>query len=67
MTEATGAPLPPPTASPQKTSTWIIALVVIVVVCCGCFGVIGLIVGFWDPIRQELGLSSLLPNLTILM
>jgi hypothetical protein len=66
MTEATGTPLPPPAASPQKNK-WIIAIAVIVVVCCGCFGVIGLLFGFWDPIRQALGLSSLLPNLTILL
>jgi hypothetical protein len=67
MTEATGTPIPPPTASPQKTNTWIIAIVVIVVVCCGCFGVIGLILTFWEPIRQALGMSSLLPSLMILL
>jgi hypothetical protein len=56
MTEAIGSPLPPATAAPKKTNPWIIASVVIVVVCCGCFGVIGLIFGFWDPIRQAMGL-----------
>ncbi len=66
MTEATGTPLPPPAAAPKKTNPWIIAIVVIVVACCGCFGVIGLVFGFWDPIRQALGLSALLPILAIL-
>ena len=66
MTEATGAPLPPE-AAPNKTNSWIIAIVVIVVVCCGCFGVIGLIFGFWDPIMQALGLSALQSVLTVLL
>ena len=66
MTEATGIPLPPPAAVLKKTNPWIIAIVVIVVVCCGCFGVIGLIFGFWDPIRQALGVYTLLPVLTLL-
>jgi len=67
MTEAIGTPLPPPAAAPKKTNPWIIAIVVIVVVCCGCFGVIGLLFGFWDPIMQALGLSALLPVLTALL
>jgi hypothetical protein len=66
MTDETGMPLPPPAAASKKTNPWIIAIVVIVVVCCGCFGVIGLIFGFWDPIRQALGLSALLPVLMAL-
>jgi hypothetical protein len=66
MTEATGTPLPPPAAAPKKTNPWIIAIVVIVVVCCGCFGVAGLLFGFWGPIRQALGLYALLPVLTVL-
>ncbi len=67
MNEATGTPLPPPATAPQKTNPWIIAIVVIVVICCGCFGVLGLIFGFWDPIKQALGLSALLPVLIALM
>jgi len=67
MTEATGTPLPPPVATPKKTNPWIIVIVVIVVVCCGCFGVAGLIFGFWDPIKQALGLSTLLPAITFLL
>jgi hypothetical protein len=66
MSEATGTPLPPSAAAPKKTNPWIIVVAVIVVVCCGCFGVIGLIFGFWDPIRQGLGLYALLPVLTLL-
>jgi len=67
MTEAIGTPLPPPAVAPKKTNPWIITIVVIVVVCCGCFGVIGLLFGFWDPIMQALGLSALLPVLTALL
>ena len=67
MTEATGTPLPPPAAAPAKTNPWVIAIVVLVVVCCGCFGVIGLLFGFWDPIQQALGLSNVLPVLTPLL
>ena len=63
----TGSPLPPPAATPKKTNTWIIVIVVIVVICCACFGIAGLIFGFWDPIRQALGLSALLPVLTGLL
>jgi hypothetical protein len=66
MAEATGTPLPPPAVTPKKTNPWIIAIVVIVVVCCGCFGVIGLLFGFWDPIQQAFGQSTLLPVLMIL-
>jgi hypothetical protein len=65
VTETSGSSLPAPAAAPKKTNPWIIAIVVIVVVCCGCFGVIGLIFGFWDPIRQALGLYALLPVLTL--
>jgi hypothetical protein len=65
MTEATGTPLPPPGTAPKKTNTWIIVILVIVLVCCCCFGVVGLLVGFWDPIRQAIGLS-LVPVLSVL-
>lgn len=67
MTETSGSPLPPPEDAPQKTNPWIIAILVIVVVCCGCFGVVGLLIGFWEPIQQAFGLSALLPVLTGLM
>lgn len=68
MGEVTGTPLPPPAAAPKKTNPWIIAIVVIVVVCCGCFGVVGLIFGFFgDQILQALGLYALLPVLTVLL
>ena len=67
MAEATGTPLPPPAASPKKTNPWIIAILVIVVVCCGCFGVAGLIFGFFgDQIMNSLGLYMLLPVLAVL-
>jgi hypothetical protein len=67
MSEGTGIPLPPPAVEQKKTNPWIIAIVVLVVICCGCFGVLGLIFGFWDPIQQTLGLSSSLPGLTVLL
>ena len=67
MTEATGTPLPPQGAAPKKTNPWIIVILVTVLVCCGCFGVVGLLVGFWDPIRQAFGFSSLLPALAVVM
>jgi hypothetical protein len=66
MNEAASTHLPPPAAAPNKTNPWIIAIVVIVVICCGCFGVIGLLFGFWDPIRQAFGLQVLLPVLKVL-
>jgi hypothetical protein len=49
--------------SPKKTNPWIIAILVVVVVCCGCFGVVGLLIGFWDPIQQAFGLTTLMPIL----
>jgi hypothetical protein len=67
MTEMPGFPVPPPATIPKKTNPWIIAILVLVVLCCGCFGVVGLLVGFWEPIRQELGLSALAPILQGLM
>ena len=68
MIDATGDPLPPlPEAGPKKISPSIIAVLVIVLVCCCCFGVAGLVVGFWDPIRESFGLSSLLPVVTVLI
>lgn len=66
MNEATDPTLPPLASAPKKTNPWIIAIVVIVVVCCGCFGVTGLLFGFWEPIWQSLGLYTLLPVLTLL-
>lgn len=66
MNQEMGTPLPPPAAAPKKTSTWIIAIVVIVVVCCACFGIAGLLFGFWDPIMQAFGLQVLLPVLMVL-
>ena len=66
MTEATGSLLPPPAAAPKKTNPWVIAIVVILIVCCGCFGVIGLLVGFGEPIMQALGMNTLLPVLMVL-
>jgi hypothetical protein len=66
MTEPAGPPLPPPEAVPKKINPWIITVLVIVLVCCACFGVVGLLVGFWDPIRQAFGPSSLLPVMIVL-
>jgi len=67
MAETTGESIPPPAPAPKKLSPWIIAILVVLLVCCGCFGVAGLLVGFWDPIRQAFGFSSLLPVLSGLM
>lgn len=61
MVETTGTPLPPST--PQRTNLWIIVIAVVVVVCCGCFGVVGLLLAFGPDILHELGLYSLLPIL----
>ena len=66
MTEATGSPLPPPAEVPKKANPWIIAIVALVVGCCACFGVVGLVFGFWDPIVQAFGLQVLLPLMTFL-
>ena len=66
MTEATGTPLPPPTA-PQKTNPWIIIVAVVVVVCGACCGVIGLLLAFGPEVLHELGLYALLPVLTVLL
>jgi hypothetical protein len=57
MSEIPGAPLPPPAAIPKKTSPVVIIIVVIVVLLCACFGVLGLLFGFSDPILQMLGFS----------
>jgi len=66
MTDAPGSPLPSPAAAPKKTNTWIIVIVVVVVICCACFGVAGLIFGFWDAIMQAIGVNLLLPILMVL-
>jgi hypothetical protein len=66
MTNATGTPLSAGGTVSKKTNPWIIVILVIVLICCGCFGVVGLLVGFWDPIRQAFGFSSLLPVLAVL-
>jgi hypothetical protein len=63
VTDIPGAPIQPPLVSPKKTNPWIIAILVVVVVCCGCFGVVGLLIGFWDPIQQAFGLTTLTPIL----
>jgi len=63
MTETTGTPLPPVT-NPKKNNRWMIAILVAVVICCGCFGVVGLLVGFWEPIQDAFGLPTMLPIIT---
>ena len=65
MTVDTGTPLPP--AVPQKTNPWIIVIVVVVLICCSCFGAIGLLIAFGEPILHELGFYILLPVLRILL
>jgi hypothetical protein len=46
----------PPAPSPKPTNPWVIVIAAIVVVCCLCFGVLGLLLAFIDPILNELGL-----------
>ena len=66
MSQEPSVPLPMPAGTPKKANLWIIASVVIVIVCCGCFGVAGLLFGFWEPIMQALGMNTLLPVLMVL-
>jgi len=54
----------PSAPTPQKTNPWIIIVAVAVVVCCGCFGVIGLLLAFGPEVLHELGLALGLPLLT---
>lgn len=54
MADLPGTPGQPPVLAPKKTNPWVIAILVLVVLCCGCFGVVGLIFGFWEPITQSL-------------
>jgi hypothetical protein len=54
MADFPGTSGQPPAVPPNKTNPWLIAILVLVVLCCGCFGVIGLIFGFWEPITQSL-------------
>jgi hypothetical protein len=65
MTEIAGSsPLPPTT--PKKASPWIITIAVILILSCCCFGVIGLLFAFWNPLLQAMNLHALLPIQTIL-
>ena len=57
------AGLPP---VPRQNKPWVIVIVVVVVLCCLCLGVIGLLIAFYQPILQTLGLQSFLPLLTTL-
>ena len=52
--EPTSAPPP----APAKTNPWVIAAAVAVVLCCGCFGVVGLLLAFGGDILEELGLAA---------
>ena len=40
-----------------------IIVVVVVVACCLCFGAIGLLLAFGEPILTEIGLGAILPIL----
>ena len=66
MSDSADSPIPPVASAPKKTSPWIIVLLVVVLLCCLCFGIAGLIFGFWDPIKQALGMQLLLPALKLL-
>ena len=47
-----------PPAPPKKSNTALIAVIVaVIILCCGCFGALGLIIAFWQPILSELGLG----------
>ena len=56
---------PPNRSAPQpkKLEPWVIVVVVIVVACCLCFGAIGLLLAFGEPILTEIGFRALLPIL----
>jgi hypothetical protein len=63
VTEAAGAPA----SAPKPINPWVIVIVVIVLVCCFCFGALGLLLAFGEPILQELGLiSALLPVMPLI-
>lgn len=61
----TPTPVPPP--APAKPNPWLIATAVVVMLCCLCFGALGLLLAFWDPILQELGVTLLHPPLPMLL
>jgi len=51
---ASGAPPAPPKKSNNALA---VVIAVVIVLCCGCFGALGLIIAFWQPILSELGLG----------
>jgi hypothetical protein len=59
VTELTNAPASAP-PGPAQLQPWAIVVIVLVVAGCACFGVLGLLLAFGDPILQQLGLTSLL-------
>ena len=59
-------PAPELAPPPRKFPVWVIVLIVVLVLCCCCIGVLGLVIAFFDPISQELGLSSVLPLVSII-
>ncbi len=63
MSEPGGSPLPAPVDPPKSTSPWLITLAVVLIGCCSCFGVMGLLFTFGEPVLQALGMHSLLPLL----
>lgn len=47
------APLPQtPAPAPKGTNPWGIMIIAIVVFCCGCFGMLGLLIAFGQPILE---------------
>jgi len=47
-----------PPAPPNRSNNTVMYLIAaIVVLCCLCFGALGLIIAFWQPILSEFGLA----------
>ena len=67
MVDPSSPPLPAPAPTPQKTNPWIYIVAAVILICCFCFGVVGLLLAFGPEILHELGLSSLLRQLTIMV
>jgi len=67
MVDPSSPPLQAPAPAPQKTNPWIYIVAAVILVCCLCFGAVGLLLAFGPEILHEFGLSSLLPNLSMMV
>jgi hypothetical protein len=58
MTEPNPTESIEPSAPPKRSSNTVVYVIAaIFVLCCLCFGALGLIIAFWQPILFELGLA----------